>query len=158
MFISRDIDTVYFDVDDTLVMWDNDATYADPAWDSERILIDGLSLIPHYTHIRLLKYHKARGRQIVVWSAGGSRWAQDVISALKLNQYVDVIINKPRWFYDDLPVEAGIGRAKYSEPPTQPKFTPTKPRCPTCSGIGFFELDGCIGIPCTECNDRGNTK
>ena len=109
---------VFFDIDDTLVMWnatqeeldmrgvdfecpgslvdidkDSNESFA-PAW-KERLL-------PHRKHIEQLKKHKMRGHTIVVWSAGGFDWAAAVIRALKLENFVDLVISKPTWSYDDL--------------------------------------------------------
>lgn len=110
--------TTFFDIDDTIVMWnatpeelvergvdftcpgslvdiDNDGneTFA-PEW-KERLL-------PHRYHIEQLKKHKMRGHTIIVWSAGGWDWAAAVIKALGLENYVDLVISKPTWAYDDL--------------------------------------------------------
>lgn len=113
--------TTFFDVDDTLVMWNATQQELDargvwfecppstwtvdptdphsvpapvPAW-QERLL-------PHRYHIEQLKKHKIRGHTIVVWSAGGYDWAAAVVKALKLEEYVDLVISKPIWAYDDL--------------------------------------------------------
>lgn len=111
--------TVFVDVDDTLVMWnatpeeleergvdftcpgslvtiDEDGTEGfAPEW-TERLL-------PHRKHIEQIKKHKLRGHTIIVWSAGGSDWAEAVVKALGLENFVDLVIEKPRWIYDDLP-------------------------------------------------------
>lgn len=98
--------TVYFDVDDTLVMWhgnvvkpkssEGTVTLKDPR--------DGSTLFlkVHDEHVEMLKGHKMRGHSVVVWSAGGADWAEYVIKELKLESYVDVIMSKPNWWYDDL--------------------------------------------------------
>lgn len=110
--------TVFFDVDDTLVMWDatpeelkargvnficpgsiididNDGNKQfSPPW-TERLL-------PHRKHIEQLKKHKMRGHTIIVWSAGGWDWATAVVKALQLDNFVDLVISKPTWAYDDL--------------------------------------------------------
>ena len=108
--------TTYFDVDDTLVMWD-----ATPEQLEERgvdfecpgsfTIIDGEMketppwkerLLPHRYHIEQLKKHKMRGHTIIVWSAGGYDWAAAVVKALGLENFVDLVISKPTWAYDDL--------------------------------------------------------
>lgn len=109
----------YFDVDDTLVMWNptkeeldergicitcpgsyvivdketNEVSLSDP-W-TERLL-------PHRKHIEAIKKHKARGHTIVVWSAGGVDWAEAAVKALGLEQFVDLVVCKPSWAYDDV--------------------------------------------------------
>lgn len=39
---------------------------------------------------------------MVVWSAGGWDWAEAVVKTLKLENFVDLVISKPTWTYDDL--------------------------------------------------------
>ena len=111
---------VYFDVDDTLVMWNptpeqlekdgvdftcpagqyfdgDDMTQASPEWTAK--------LVPHKKHIEMLKLHKMRNHAVIVWSAGGWDWAEAVVKALGLESYVDLVITKPRWAYDDMPAD-----------------------------------------------------
>jgi hypothetical protein len=90
----------FFDVDDTLVIWGrtghpeakpfNNSGYTQ--W-----------LVPHQRHIELLKTAKFRGHKVIVWSAGGSEWAEEVVKMLELENYVDLVISKPSWYVDDLP-------------------------------------------------------
>lgn len=100
--ISSDM-VIMFDVDDTLVLWDIDFSkpiinIIDP-YDNRT-----LELHPHYPHIKLLQEKKARGYIIVVWSQGGFAWAEAVVKALNLENYVDLIMSKPTTYVDDLPV------------------------------------------------------
>lgn len=94
--------TAYVDVDQTLVLWGY--TSEDPG----AIQIqspDGLVseyVIPHLPHIEKVKHHKARGQLVVVWSAGGWEWAEAVVRKLGLENYVDLVIAKPQWAWDDL--------------------------------------------------------
>lgn len=88
--------TVYFDVDDTLVLW------REPRDGETPIQIDTFNLTVSTKHVRCLKEHAARKHPIVVWSQGGADWAETVVVALGLEKYVDLVISKPRWFYDDM--------------------------------------------------------
>lgn len=105
---------VAFDVDDTLVMWDEPnipgvgkTSFVDP--------YDGTFhyLIPHEKHVNLLKKYKARGMMVMVWSAGGAKWAEAVINTLGLADYVDVIMTKPSKYVDDLQANEVLGQRVY---------------------------------------------
>lgn len=105
MFTLDSDNTVFCDVDDTLVLW------SIPAGMEEKcIKFDNYGfteyLLPHEKHIDQLKRHKARGHKIVVWSAGGWAWAKAVVETLNLTELVDCVMSKPRWIYDDLPASA----------------------------------------------------
>lgn len=107
-----DVQTAYFDVDDTLVMWGQSI-------ENSSLLIKiehpGYTewLLPHYEHIERLKRHKARGHQVVVWSQGGSDWAEAVVKALHIEPYVDVVVTKPAVYYDDVDSVAFMGKPLY---------------------------------------------
>lgn len=106
---------VFCDVDDTLVHWHND--YSKPGDDKIKI-IDPYDksvnyLKPHKKHIRLLKKMKGRGNFIIVWSAGGFKWAEAVVKALKLEDVVDLVMTKPAKYVDDLDASVWIGSRIY---------------------------------------------
>jgi hydroxymethylpyrimidine pyrophosphatase-like HAD family hydrolase len=76
---------VYFDVDDTLVIWDWKSI--DPEGKGLLQIADPNSshmelVLPHERHIALLKQFKARGHTVVVWSQGGWDWASSVVKSL----------------------------------------------------------------------------
>lgn len=57
-------------------------------------------------NIALMVHHKkTRGYGIIAWSANGKEWAEKVVTALELEQYVDYIMTKPMKYLDDKPVE-----------------------------------------------------
>jgi FMN phosphatase YigB (HAD superfamily) len=92
---------VTFDCDDTLVSWKhypkiskNSIAFNDP---SGTVYLNAIK-----EHIEALKSHKLRGHTVIVWSAGGADWAEEVVKKLGLESYVDAIMSKPNWFYDDL--------------------------------------------------------
>lgn len=128
MFVMKCKQTTYFDVDDTLVMWKASpeelaergveitcpiSTYYNE--DGEQKTIEGWKqlLLPHRYHIEQLKQHKLRGHTIIVWSAGGYDWAEAVVRSLGLEQYVDLVISKPIWCYDDLQPNEIIPKPQY---------------------------------------------
>lgn len=92
--------TIFFDVDDTLVLWDMED---DPDAIEFRCYGQTHRLVPHKKHIEILKRHKEDGYKIIVWSAGGEAWARTIVDTLDLGDYVDYTISKPDWFYDDSP-------------------------------------------------------
>jgi hypothetical protein len=96
--------TAFFDVDDTLVMWD--IPEGIEINDDRLVSINckGIEdrLFPNKHNIELLKKFSARGHSVVVWSGGGADWAEAVVDALGLNQYVDVVVNKPQYYMDDI--------------------------------------------------------
>lgn len=121
--------TTFFDVDDTLVMWNTTPEQlakrgVDFDCPGSFVLIDGelresppwkQRLLPHRKHIEQLIKHKQRGHTIIVWSAGGYDWAAAVIKALKLENFVDLAISKPTWAYDDLQPTEFIPKPSYSK-------------------------------------------
>lgn len=95
--------TVFFDCDDTLVMWNTPSKTID-ASEFVRVTCRGQGnlLLPHKHNIQLLKQLSSRGHAIVVWSGGGADWAEAVVKALKLEDYVQVVTAKPSYYVDDL--------------------------------------------------------
>lgn len=121
--------TAFFDVDDTLIFL--------PANDYERktrgisvtssesiVYINGNPqpiklreehIVPHTKHIQTLKDHALRGHNVIVWSQGGTDWAETVIKALGLELYVTAIIAKPMWAYDDLEYNEFMPKRRWYE-------------------------------------------
>lgn len=104
---------IYVDVDDTLVIWGK-------SMPNERVIAikdpyDGTEhlLKPHAGHIKVLKDRKARGAIIHVWSANGYKWAEAVVRALQLEQYVDYVQSKPILYIDDLEAHEILGERLY---------------------------------------------
>lgn len=101
---------VFFDCDDTLVMWSEapcDVYIQDPYSNGQ------LPLKKHKRHIKLLKDYKQRGYSVVVWSAGGAAWAEAVVNALELNEFVDYTMAKPLKYVDDLTAPDIMGTRIY---------------------------------------------
>lgn len=68
--------------------------------------------------IRILKEEHARGAYVVVWSRGGFEWASNVIEALELQDYVDLIISKPHIYLDDVEIKDWLKDRVYLDPDT----------------------------------------
>lgn len=100
--------TIFFDVDDTLIMWGKKhqngrtdvITVEDPFMRGHM-----MNFTPHKTHINILKRNFEQGRQVVVWSAAGYLWAQTVVEVLGLEKFVTLIMEKPSRYVDDKPME-----------------------------------------------------
>lgn len=103
------------DIDDTLVMWDN------PHQLDTGITIDcygsKFTLIPNEENIASLKRHKLRKHFIIVWSQGGVEWAKDIVKLLQLEDFVDMVCTKPKWYIDDLPADSWMKRYYYDVKP-----------------------------------------
>lgn len=108
---------IYFDVDDTLVMWGRSPKLElDGIWihtDCREKRGERLFLVPHKAHITKMKAHKEQGATVIVWSRGGGQWAQDVVTALGLTNFVDACIPKPDIAYDDLPATEVLPKTSY---------------------------------------------
>jgi phosphoserine phosphatase len=131
----------YFDVDDTLIMWNLPAAddpdvieITCPTSRTQRALQDMSDdgsltpdtpnecvsvgswtqrVKPHKKHIEALKQHYLRGHTVIVWSAGGWEWAEAAVRALGLQPYVHLVIEKPTWYYDDLQANEILGKRYY---------------------------------------------
>lgn len=111
--LSSDKVAVY-DIDDTLI-------YFNPT--TEQIEKHGIRyeyepgmftyFVPHLVHIEQLKKHRSRGHCNIVWSAGGVQWCETVVKLLELEPYVDLIICKPSWAYDDLPASEYMPKSQW---------------------------------------------
>lgn len=106
--------SIFFDVDDTLVMWpkENQDFINNPK--AKKFSINGFNffLLPHYKQIQELKKKYIEGYEIVVWSYGSKEWSEEVITKLNLNQFVDCYLSKPDVYYDDTDVSVFLKNKK----------------------------------------------
>lgn len=110
MYVLPEGRVAYFDVDDTLVEWKE--TSHGPrvkielnGMVSEKVVIE--------EHVEELQLQKKSGTAIVVWSAGGVKWAEAVVKALGIEEYVDVILTKPDRIYDDKDPSDWMPKSRY---------------------------------------------
>ena len=101
---------VLYDIDDTLIMWEPSESNKDFP-----ILLVGdngyyVTVYPNIKEINSLKAAKVRGHYVRVASQGGQDWAELVIKALRLEDFVDSIECKPKWYHDDLPADTWMKR------------------------------------------------
>jgi hypothetical protein len=104
--------SVYFDVDDTLMEW-TQCEKDDPL--AVEIKNNGFVFYkrPIQVHVDELRNQKMAGNTVVVWSAGGAKWAEAVLIALNLQEYVDVVLTKPDFYYDDKEVNYWFPKKRY---------------------------------------------
>lgn len=97
---------VVIDVDDTLIrdMNIDEVRELDDVYTMNYYGVETIK-VPIQNHIDLLKSYKARGYEVTVWSANGWEWASEVVTKLKLENYVDHIATKPQKYVDDKPAE-----------------------------------------------------
>jgi hypothetical protein len=112
----------FFDVDSTLIKWrpsedDREENGTECDWilrtmdlgaDGKLVMkekIETDAFIPLRGNIEQLKEHKRRGHTVFVWSLGGAEWAAQAIKMLGLEDYVDLVVEKPKFVYDDKPVQ-----------------------------------------------------
>lgn len=104
---------VCFDIDDTVIPWEN-RTDLDSK-DIVQIDCEGrvFQAQVQQKHVDNLIRHWQRNHVIVVWSAGGGIWAKAVVEALGIEDKVDIVMSKPSWYYDDKPCENWMGKRIY---------------------------------------------
>lgn len=97
--------TVFIDVDNTLLFWPEDFDENDNRIkDKPTVLIEGREFVPNTKLIRtILKYRNTIKQSFVVWSSSGWEWAEKVVRALELEDYIDVVTAKPFLWFDDGP-------------------------------------------------------
>ena len=110
MKVARSEHTICFDVDDTLIMWDQNHTQPFEGAVKVQCPYDCQTTYhrPHTRHIEFLKKQAAKGYTVVVWSAGGSQWAMAAVVALGIEEHVDFVMSKPQKWVDDLSNPADV--------------------------------------------------
>lgn len=125
MKIIKNENIEFFDVDDTLVMHQAEATipYGEMTrvWDS--VTKKGIIVRINRPMVRLLIEAKSRGFYVIVWSKGGYQWAEDVLKSLGLETYVDQVMSKPLHYFDDKNVQEWLTDRIYINPDTIYKQT-----------------------------------
>lgn len=110
-----------FDVDGTLITYDGAAE--DEIEIVDDVEEDAVPITAYVNRpmVRLVKEEAKRGSCVIVWSRGGYRWARAVVSALKLEAYVNIIMSKPTVYFDDQPAETWLVDRVYMAPTTKYK-------------------------------------
>lgn len=109
---------VPFDVDKTLIFKSEAPYTSETQWlsyDRGEGKVVNSAFIPHKSQIQLLKYLYVQGHTIIVWSGSGYRWAEAVVKALDLSEYVSLVLSKPQYYVDDRDSTIWMGRRIYRE-------------------------------------------
>jgi hypothetical protein len=101
---------VYFDVDETLILWNVKLA---TELNLNTIFIDGIEFGVHHIHVKKLIQHNKNGDEVNIWSAGGTGWAKKVIKYLELESYVTHVLSKPDFYYDDIPMQKFSSKRMY---------------------------------------------
>lgn len=116
-FVGPQTPTVYFDCDDTLVMWSpSEKSIKEFKLTTVPFQCGGVLsyyyVNPH--NVQLLIDYAQRGHSIVVWSGAGVAWAKSVVEGLEIGAYVDAVLSKPHIFVDDVSdPRAWMGKHQY---------------------------------------------
>lgn len=115
LLLTQSESIIFVDCDDTLVMWGDDLRAGDRTVSIENPHNPGEFDILRVNegHLRVLKDRYMRGSYIIVWSAGGYQWAETVVKALELEDYVHQIMSKPLAYMDDKDASQILGERIY---------------------------------------------
>jgi hypothetical protein len=107
MISKKNRNVIVFDVDDTLILWDEKSRDLKASTDGRVIIICPYDKLPysftvHDRHVAFLKREKAKGSFVIVWSRSDGSWAEAVCKALVLESYVDIAMSKPNKYVDDV--------------------------------------------------------
>jgi hypothetical protein len=97
----------YYDVDDTLIIYSpksqQEQTFPKQHFEFE-ILGEKYDFYAHVhtLHLKYLRRKAKSGMPIVVWSASGALWAEKIVEALGLTEFVDIVMGKPLNVIDDM--------------------------------------------------------
>jgi len=107
MRVELNRNVIVYDVDDTLILWDEKSK--DLRADTEGRLIvicpytgKPYSFLVHERHVEFLQREKKKGSFVIVWSRSEGAWAEAVCNALGIQDYVDIAMAKPSKYVDDV--------------------------------------------------------
>lgn len=101
MKIIKSDNIMAIDIDETLIMLKQKGGLPVKIGRGKRSWI----AVKHGPHINEIKKFSARGHLVIAWSQGGYKWATKAIKALKLEPWVDIVMSKPKWCFDDKPFD-----------------------------------------------------
>jgi len=99
--------SVFSDVDDTLIMWEPEGGNFKNHPEAIEIDMFGTKklFLPMWDNIQKLKIFYERGYEVVVWSLSSKEWADKVVDALGIREWVDYCVSKPDFYLDDREVD-----------------------------------------------------
>jgi hydroxymethylpyrimidine pyrophosphatase-like HAD family hydrolase len=106
MLFVQNRNVIVFDIDDTLLLWDEKSRDLTADTKGRTVVIcpydnKPYSFIVHTRHVDFLKREKAKGSYVIAWSRSEGAWAKAAVEALGLESYVDLAISKPIKCVDD---------------------------------------------------------
>lgn len=107
--------TLYVDCDDTLIEW---TMPSEDQKETVQITCEGITDTYRYNsnNIEYLKQMARRGHRVVVWTQAGASWADAIVKALNLQQYVFACLTKPCYYMDDIKdPKRWCGKYRYSD-------------------------------------------
>jgi len=106
----------FVDCDDTLCQWDR-SKYPDlPKTVIRGGRNDDCEVVLNQKNINVVKKFRKLGYYIVVWSHSGHVWAENVVKACGLTEYVDQVMDKPMFYLDDRPAGEFMGERIWRSP------------------------------------------
>lgn len=110
MKINKNELRVLVDVDGTLIKDDPSCTFQEFNYYNRLVY-----RIPMYDNIALVRAQKARGYEVIVHSANGWQWAEEVVNKLGLQDVVDEVASKPLKYLDDVKADEWMTRIFVSD-------------------------------------------
>lgn len=88
MEVNRNPHIMCFDLDDTLIMWNDEGDYT-----------------PNLDHIAEMRKAKRRGQYVRLWTRAPLEFAFKIINELGIESFIDSVENKPEFYWDDRPAD-----------------------------------------------------
>jgi hypothetical protein len=104
------------DVDDTLFCWKKTSPCQEEVTVTDELLNVTYKGYINRPMVEMIKSKWSRGCHVFVWSQSGEAWANAVVKALGLSEYVFATMEKPESVGDDLPVEKWMSNRVYLPP------------------------------------------
>lgn len=140
MRVIRHDNPIPFDVDGVLVI-DNFGRWPSDHPDLMDIDINGTirTVMPAVENIAYLKQLKKEGKLIFLWSQSGYLWAEKVMYALHLEDYVEWVMRKPMGYIDDNPAHTWMERQYIRPAVLDTAINKEEPKNPLFESINLYQ-------------------